>query len=127
MTNLAALVIELPKGGLKRKAEVLNKLHENRILYKIEGRYLVIEGFKLEIVEENDKRELFVKYDINMDRERLIKWVYVKRDEPNLYYRIRAIHCASNKIYMKALKRRKIPLKFLKMASETLKDKDIVI
>jgi len=126
--GLAALVIELPVHDVKKKAEMLKKLHKNKILYKIEGRYLVIEGFKLEVVEEsNVQEELFIKYDIDIGRNKIVKWVYVKMEDPNIYYRIKSIHCSSKIAYINALKRRRIPSSCIKMASEVLREEEITI
>lgn len=122
---MAALIVELPVNDVKKRVEILRKLHENKILYKIEGHYLIIEGFKLEVVEEcKDGEELFIKYEVDLDRNRIIKWVYVKMEEPNVYYRIRSIHCSSKVAYIKALKRRRIPSSCIKMAMETLRNEE---
>lgn len=123
--ELAELIVELPTKDEKKKAEMLRMLHENKIVYRIEGSYLIVEGFGLEMIFEDDDREFFIKYEVKLDRGRIIKWIYAKMDEPNVYYRIRAIHCPSSSGYIKALRRRGIPSSCIRMASEVLRDSEI--
>ncbi|MEM2136871.1 MAG: hypothetical protein QXI93_02820 [Candidatus Methanomethylicia archaeon] len=125
--GLEELVVELPRDDVKRKIDILKKLHENRIIYKIESYYLIIEGFDLDIVEEDSEEELFIKYDVNLRRGIMAKWVYVKIDDPNVYYRIKALHSPSNERYIKALKRRRNPKSYIRMALETLNSNETMV
>jgi len=112
---LSTLIIEIPENDLARRLSIINQLHRNRIVYDIDDAgNILIDGFKLEKVKENRSEQFFIKYEISEGA--LIKWVYVKARNPNIYYRIRAIHCSSPKSYIRALKRRMLPLSYIRLA-----------
>jgi len=113
--SMSTLVIEIPENDIAKRMSIISQLHKNRIVYDIDDSgNILIDGFKLEKVRENRTEQFFIKYEISNGM--LIKWVYVKARDPNIYYRIRAIHCSSPRSYIKALKRRMLPLSYIRLA-----------
>jgi len=117
----STLIIEIPENDLARKMAIINELHKNRIVYDIDDAgNILIDGFGLEKVKEDRAESFFIKYEVSINKP-LIKWVYVKAKNPNIYYRIKAMHCPTTKAYIRALKRRMLPPSCLKMAAYSQK------
>lgn len=113
----STLIIEIPENDLARKMVIINELHRNKIVYDIDDSgNILIDGFGLEKVRENRTESFFIKYEVSVNKP-LVKWVYVKAKNPNIYYRIKAMHCPTIKSYIKALKRRMLPSSCVKMAT----------
>jgi len=112
---MTTLIIEVPESDLASKMAIISELHRNRIVYDVDDAgNILIDGFELEKVKENRTDYFFIKYELS--GRTLIKWVYVRAREPGAYYRIKAVHCASAKSYIKALKRRMLPASYVKLA-----------
>jgi len=106
---------------LQRKINIIGQLHKNKILYQIDKtRNILIDGFSLEKIKENNNKEFFIKYELSEGN--MIKWVYVRAKKPDIYYRIKSLYCKTGEAYIKALKKRRLPRDHIKMAETILKE-----
>ncbi|HDO20386.1 MAG: hypothetical protein NDF56_06110 [archaeon GB-1845-036] len=116
----STIIIEIAKNDISRRMKIISQLHRNQIIYELDDMgNILIDGFGLEKRREKAEKNFFIKYELKDGN--VVKWVYVKMEEPDIYYRIKALYCVSRRAYIDALKKRMLPPSYINLAKSTLR------